>query len=88
MAFEAFGRLKYGSFFRWRDRIWVKVGLSTKDELRFNAYTVDGNKNQVQVELVDEAKLVNINTGIDPKEQEHVIQLHDELWLRNKRAVL
>ncbi len=85
MAHEAFGKLRYGAFFRWRERLWVKVSLTTFAQNKFNAYTVDRNAIDAETELVDEAKLVSLETGIKPEVQEHIIALHAELYCKDMR---
>ncbi len=76
MAFESFGRLPDGSFFRWRGKIWVKVPMAKADEIRFNAYSSgDDDDGKATAVVVDEAVLVDTDTGVSEERKNHHLAL-------------
>jgi len=79
MPYEAFGKLKDGRFFRWRGKIWVKVPLATADSITFNAYSSgEDDRGKALVVMVDEAALVNIDTGVSEERQRQHLALFEK----------
>jgi len=76
MAFAAFKELPEGSFFIWRGRFWFKISLTAPDNTKINAISDnESSDNEVDVELIDEATLVDTNTGLSEAKKKHYIAM-------------
>lgn len=80
MAFKAFKNLECGEMFKHLDYLWVKTPVMEVDDVIFNAFTPSDDPNitkddKLKVYKMDDATLVNLNTGCDPERIRHFKEL-------------
>lgn len=76
MAYEAFGKLPDGMFFKHRNKIWSKIPAINSEGKFYNAYSdKEDDPENATVIYVDEATLVNLETGVSEDVQAKLLKL-------------